>query len=412
MYLGRTKNPLLKDAAKTDAFIGELNVLQEEYGAEREQAYLVQLRIPYLQQPIEVDGLSLADWWPLGMFAVLAAAITLSMRQRVNAITVSWLALRTEDPLAKHSVIIRSDFRSGTLTESRAPEPRYFIYRERFTLQPEALVVYALVFGTLYLSISLESLYNPGLSHEITSTLWDYFAGIWFCFFVIFMLVCVTRRKYARVLEQLVGCPVYGRVSGTLRRFYAKVNGVSRRGSHRAWLNGNSWALVSGIVLPILALGCLALPWMEPGGVPGYRFLSSQVPSQLGDFDVFAELRTQLAFAIVFVVLCFVVAVVARRIPRRTTELLLTTERCIAVAVLALGGNLVFHFAMLQLAVDSIGFFGYVNSITPPSSPQLGPLVFTDPGYGLWIFLLLCLLLTLRSFCVRSTYPKDAIRGR
>lgn len=92
------RNPFAPTTPSKDIqFNIDFSELQRRYEEDRESAFLVNLHIPYLQDPVEINGLDLADWWPFGLIAIVAAVITLSMRQRVNAIAVAWLSSKTTE---------------------------------------------------------------------------------------------------------------------------------------------------------------------------------------------------------------------------------------------------------------------------------------------------------------------------
>jgi hypothetical protein len=384
------KSDLPSNTAKMLEFHSDLQSIQQAYYVDRRDSYVVAFKVPYLQEPISINGLTLADWWPFGIVALIAGALVFGLRERVNAIILSWFALRSSDASTGRGIIIRSDFRVGTLAKSASDSPA-FVYHRPLTVQPESLLIYALVVATIYLSFSFEMLYNPATSHEMMSTLLDYAASIWFFSTFVVIILGRTRKKYSRTLEQFVGHPVRGQISEQVHKFVSRCKHMARRlVSARSW---SKLKFVWAALLPLAALLCLALPWMDPNGVSGFRFLLSSPINPLGD-ELFTELRIQLTLAVLFVVLCLFSGIVRRRAPLgRLAPWLIKATRILGGTTLVLGGNLVFHFVLLDIAADEIGLFSTIKTSSRSWPIQRSSLIWTDPSDGFWLFLLLCIFL-------------------
>lgn len=271
---------------------------------------------------------------------------------------------------------------------------------------------------TLYLSFSFESFYNPVLSHRMNSTLFDYFAAVWFFLAVLSGLVWLTRRRYANSLERLIGCPVYGRISGRCLQLGGRATGTLNRLSHGyTWTNPEHLLLYSIMLTATMALSSLAAPWMYPGNVPGYRFLVMGSTPPIADAFVLSELRIQLGVAIVFVLSCFAASLIALWVRGEVIDLVWKGLASIGIVVVTLVGNLFFHCGMLELGVDTFGFwfgFGGPTSLSPAKPlnlKDLGPLSQSDPAYGLVIFSLLCVLLTICASFAKSL-PEQLVSAR
>jgi hypothetical protein len=109
-------------------------------------------------------------------------------------------------------------------------------------------------------------------------------------------------------------------------------------------------APISEGLFAIAALVCLCLPWMNPGRVRGYQFFLSTVPNPLND-DLYSELQAQLFFAILFIILCLIDWFLRTVLSRPKFGFLSKVRRFFGLLTVALLGNLVFHFAMLQVLV-------------------------------------------------------------
>lgn len=391
------KEDMAKDPLRVVHFCNELDALRNQFYDELEGAYIVHVRVPYLQDPVQVNGLTLADCWPFVLISIASAAFVLNMRERVNAIIVAWIAYSRKDSSATQDLIIHSDFVIGTLEEDLALNKKSVVYRRPLILQPESLLVYALVGATIYLSFSFGFFQNPANSYEMESTLLDYVALIWYFLVALGSLVWLTRKRYRDTLDRYIGMPVRGRISQRLER----LSGVWRRKFGRAlarrkWLRKIS--SMSEALVSIAALGCLYLPWMNPQRVRGYRFFLSTVPNNLDD-DLFYGLRVQLFFASLFVIICLVDWFVKAMLSRSSPIFLFKVRRFFGIATAILLGNLVFHFAMLQMLATELSerflLMPPWNLLARPHPVKNSSLIWTDPSYGFWLFLTLCLMLVI-----------------
>jgi hypothetical protein len=257
-------------------------------------------------------------------------------------------------------------------------------------IQPESLLVYALIGATMYLSFSLGVLDNPANSYEMESTLLDYVALIWFSLAALSALVWFTRKRYAETLEQYVGMPVRGRISQRLHRVAANLKGTFGNVLERhQWLRKVSEGLFA-----VAALACLYLPWMDPQRMRGYRFFLPTAPDSLSD-DLYFELQVQLFFATLFVVLSLIDWFVTTVLSRPKFGLLSKVRRFLGIGTVVLLGNLVFHILMLQMLAMEEGWLLPWNSLARPHPIKNSLLIWTEPAYGFWLFLTLCLILVM-----------------
>ena len=315
---------LTTDPTKTLGFCNELSPLRDEYFAALEPAYIVHVKMPYLQDPIEINGLSIADWWPFGLIAIVASAIVLKWREWVNAVIVAWISYSRNEVADKKDVIIHSDFLVGTLAKSSANRPR-MVYRKRWMIQPESLLVYTLIGITIYLSFSFGFFQNPANSYEMESVLFDYVAGIWFFLVILGCLVWSTRKHYVDSLRQYTGISIHGALT---ERFESAAGYLKRK---IKWvLTRRRWLLrISShydTLFAVLALICLRFPWMNPNQIRGYRFFLPDAPNNM-DSDLYLELQIQLYVAISFVVLCLIVSFVKTQRSGRVVRILRRLRR-------------------------------------------------------------------------------------
>lgn len=379
---------------KIYSFCSEKDALRDKFYAALGPAYIVHAKMPYLQDPVDINGITLANWWPFGLIAITASAIVLSMRERVNAVIVSWISYNRKATSAKSDLIVHSDFLVGTLEESPEFDPRCMVYHRPLMIQPESLLIYALVAATVYLSFTFGFFQNPA-SSEMESTLLDYVAFIWFFLTVMGSLVWRTRKRYKETLETCVGMPVRGGISQRTHRVVVR---------WRHWIEQASSKLGSlGYTRSIIGLSCIVgaglslfLVWMNPNGVRGYRFFSATTVSPFED-DMYSELRVQLCFAAIFVVVCLIDWIATTARSGKPFRLLFKVRRFLGISTLVLLGNLVFHFMLLQVLAQALAdrFLGMPswNSLARPHPIQNSPLIWMEPEHGFWFFLIFCFIL-------------------
>jgi len=332
-----------------------------------------------------ISGLKLADIYPFAIISILSATVIISRRERANAIVLSWLAREKDDLSTAKGVVIRANFKPGTLTEFRVLDGRWLVYRTPLVVHPDLLLTYSLLACILYYVFYLQASHNPVILHDTTSTLGDYLAILWWFLVLMVILLWRTWKYYSACLQDLVGTPICGRLRHGLFKLTDALNHrVLRVSNRRIWLKRIACAF--RLLVPIAALSSLALPWMEAwsGVWRGYRFLLPQRPSP-SPFSVtlepriYLELQIQLMVAVLFVAFYLVNCFLWRSVAQAWLIRILEVWRYLGIAIVLLAGNLILHLVMLEYG----GYVGVTNS-----------LVFAEPLYGFWIFVALCFVLS------------------
>lgn len=401
-HLGELKDTdaLKKTPGKWYQFYTELQAEGKSCDQQVTASYSVKIRVPYLVQPTSVDGLAIANLWPFVMIAIASAVFVFEMRERANALVLSWMAFGKPNAEQRELLRIRSDYRVGEMIERTFGNRKFLFYKSPLVIHPESLLTYALLGFTVYASISIAATHRIELSNEMRSVLFDYFSALWFFSAGMGYLVFRTRRYYHAQLESLVGRPVFGATRSRLfqpSRFFDEPFDPNRAPIDLRILSKleNVWKRrhvlpkwLEGILLPVAALASLALPWMQPGSVRGYNFLLGR--SNLDD-DLATELQYQLVLAIVFTLLCVVRTLTRCRISRQSFLILTEWVRRFGWGVILLVGNLVFHLFVLLFLVDALQLGALSLAATKP-------LIRTDPGIGLRIFCMLIVLIVISLF--------------
>lgn len=413
--------PWLYQPGKLRQFFDEFNDQQQQYEHDRAAAYAIELKVPYLESPVPVNALDFADIWPFVLISLLAAAAIFGMRERVNAVVLSYLSANPDERNSTEGISIRSDFRVGTLSNfEEHGHPRFF-YRSPLVLGPERLLVCALAVGTLYAVLEMESSYNPVLYHDMGSVLFDFLGAVWI--FLILMCACLwlTWKYYSACLQKRIGSPVWGRFIYSFARVRNNIRSLrDNLIQRRPWLR--AVALRSEAAIAFMALASVALPWIEQGHTRGFHLLLSQtagpaqqVPGYIHpvsfyhiDPGVYSEFQFQLIVALAFVVIGVIMGLTPRREEEknRWVRSVHKMQKVLGAATLLLGGNLLFHFVMLQDAASSMWFFPTVKVLLWQTDPIIATyttsLIWSDPAIGFWIFLILCIILTALAFRPRS----------
>jgi hypothetical protein len=117
--------------------------------------------------------------------------------------------------------------------------------------------------------------------------------------------------------------------------------------------------------------------------------------------SIFRDVRIQVTIAVVFLVLCTLHALFGFR-AKRLGMLLHQIRQLFAGCVFALSIYCVFYIALLEYEsvywvpwLDKLGYRGSANA-------KGYSMIWYDPAYGFWIFLVSCLLLVWLSFATRG----------
>lgn len=368
-------------------FLGEVQSEQDTCRQLIRSAYVVDVHLPYLVASISINGLTFVDFWPFIMIAMAAAFLGFHRREHTNAIVLAWLANAEPDTSSMQLLSVRSNYRVGELHEASLGNDRVFLYEIPLVIQPETLLLYALLVVTLYASLSLEGSHQIELSHEMPSVLSDYFAGLWLYSAALAYFLKKTWNYYDSRVEAVVGRPVLGRTRLWLAKRSRSIRSLGRRITQRLAGSLHPPRSVPEAALSLAALGSLALPWMRPGPIRGYPLLRGV---DTVDDDISTELQVQLIFAVAFILLCLVCSLLDGRISRQKSRWLRKWLSRYGLLVMVLVGNLLVHIVVLQLTASSDWWLitGHVL--------ETRPLITTDPAYGFLLFGCIVGWLTLR----------------
>ncbi len=377
---------------------------------ERLEAYRVPIRLPYLETSLRMNVLLAVDYWPFGLITVLAVIIVIGMRERVNAVILSWYLFTKPSSLDPAGLLVKSDFRIGSLEESKEGDRKVLVYKRPFIIYPESTLSIILWIGIAYSSVQILGVYDPTRAHPVDDILGDYYAGIWLFGWIAIFFLWLTQRFYSGKVSEVLGRQSRARFS----HFGFVVADLVRR-----WMKSAKWGLLAYRIFDILAafaaIGSLFLPWVIEDGTRGFRFLLERhtVPHEYGgpghtirlfqiEPTIFTELRFQLELAVAFIVACLVCACVWDEFSGRWRKYVSRFRLYAGVAVLLLAGNLVFHIAALNLQSQSYGGTPTVQIASPNVATFDYSLMYLDPAYGLWIFICFCVLLTFLSRLYRT----------
>jgi hypothetical protein len=384
--------------------------MESWFDEERLDAYRVPIRLPYLETSLGMNVLLAVDYWPFALITILAVIIVIGMRERSNALMLSWQSFLRPGGLDSTDLLVKSDFKIGRLEELPEGTHKVFVYKRPFIIYPEATLSAILWIGIAYSSIEILSVYDPTHTHPVDDILSDYYAAIWFfgCLTVFFLWL--TQRFYYGKVSEALGKPLRARFTHLGFVLIAYI---------RRWMIHANWRVRAfqffDTFVALAAIASLFLPWIIEGSKKGFRFLLRQptVPYEYGEpsrtirvFPIepttFTELRLQLAIAVCFAILCIACSstwhIMSERWRSNTSRLRLFS----GAVVLLLAGNLIFHILTLAIQAQSLGGIPTVQLISSNVGTIGYSMMYLDPAVGLWIFVSVCILLTIHSRFYKS----------
>jgi hypothetical protein len=399
-----------KSAEKLLEFTIDQQNMESWFDQERLGAYRVPIRLPYLETSLGMNVLLAVDYWPFALITILAVIIVIAMRERSNALMLSWQSFLKPSELDSTDLSVKSDFKIGHLEELPEGSHKVFVYKRPFIIYPEATLSAILWIGIAYSSIQILSVYDPTHTHPVDDILRDYYAAIWFFGCTTVLFLWLTRRFYYRKVAEAVGKPLRARFTHLGFVLIAHI---------RRWMTHANWRVRAFLsfdtLIALAAIACLFLPWIVEGGKKGFYFLLKQptVPYEYGEpsrtirvFPIepttFTELRLQLAIAVSFAIVCVACSCTWQVMSGRWRSYTSRLRLFLGAAVLLLAGNLIFH--ILALAIQARSFWGIptVQLISFNVGTVGYSLMYLDPAVGLWIFVFVCILLTIHSWFYKS----------
>jgi hypothetical protein len=231
--------------------------MESWFDQERLDAYRVPIRLPYLETSLGMNVLLAVDYWPFALITILAAIIVIGMRERSNALMLSWQSFLKPSGLDSTDLLVKSDFKIGHLEELPEGTHKVFVYKRPFIINPEATLSALLWIGILYSSIQILSVYDPTHTHPVDDILSDYYAAIWFFGCVTVFFLWRTQRSYCGKVSEALGKPARARFTHL---------GFVLIGYIRRWTMYAKWRVRAFLsfdtLVALAAIASLFLPWV------------------------------------------------------------------------------------------------------------------------------------------------------
>ncbi len=337
-------------AAKERAFYRTVQAELEAYDRKRREAFLVELSLPYLVTRVSVNALAVADIWPVCVLVILVVVALLRSQQHCYEVILSSCVGARRDSRERARVLARSEFYAGTLRAHNEHGEVTWLYERPLTVLPATLFLDALLVAIVLASLAMLGRYDPTAHHPTQSIIFSYYSLLWCLLVAATAAGWMAHKYYMQRLADALG----GRVESQ-RLFWLRAS--LRRWATRMVRTFGVADRLLGIV-SIVALSTLAMPWVQPLVIRGYKFLWRQTPISVTstadttivllpiDPRIFFEMRLHVAVACVFLLACALRWLVPTRwnVVKRASSVI---ERYLAYVVLFAAGN----FFLYELVV-------------------------------------------------------------
>lgn len=379
-------SPLLKSdpkatevAAKFERRAVELNDLIEQ----RRRCFDFSVAVPGTKADVTLNALWILEIWPFGVLFLTIFLLVVNARQRTFEIIQAHVIQNDNSDLSGIAAA-RADFLGGKLEEISQGGTTALVYKRNAALLPEPLLTFGLWCFFVYSCFSLFPSVDFPNSYGSDSTLW----GIHTLFVVGMTIAALSLWHSWRFYDLQV------------------INVLKRPVLHR-WSKARRWLQTLGsnkqlhaIALALIVIS-LFIPWDSPSNLRGGQFFWIQKPTKISGslvfFSVppriFHEFQFQLAIAM-FLILFSLVA----RITRRRFRWVSWISRVLSLASVVLIANMLAYWTLLDFRSDRETVRAAMTMIFGSdgiTGPRALPLVFHEPAFGIWLFMLSLLFICL-----------------
>lgn len=351
----------------------------DAYDAKRRDAFPLQIQLSseYSGSNVTLDGHLAAELLPFCVLIVFSIIFVLGYQQTSYKRQLLSLLANSDESGDRPIRIARGQFFAGL---GRDSDTKFF---REVSLSPEALAI-----GSLYLLLAVSFaavtyLVVSDLIHLTDSLFFSYPFALLASGFAVAIFLVKTHRRYDELFAK------------TARKRRSKLDYEIVR-----------WAEIGLAAIGFLSL---ALPWAKGAAfLRGYNFLIAQRGvTQTGpvivypiDPSIFIELRLQVWFAVLFILLCATHVVFKFRRSRQADRFFAKARYLMGFPVLLLSLNYLAFMAILQYGGSRLDANPWVSLFSnfSASAPEYGnPMNSYDPAYGFVLFLMCCFGLFLLS---------------
>jgi hypothetical protein len=369
-----------------------------DYDAQRHAAYHldIQLSSGYSSSTIIVNALTIAKTIPFCIFAIWAVVLILDFQQSAYKRQLRVLVRKkTGNDLSE--VMTETQFFAAPLDRDPSRPEKYL------AMSPVDLaIVGGLGVALILLTVRIVSSFLLNLVQLTDSIVSGYPFALYVSLILLVGVIIITHKSYAEFFEP--------------KSEDKKYNSAWQPSRASKWLT---------LIAALTACISIAFPWVTEGTgygkfFRGFEFLLAQRPTgKLLNYTtyafspaIFRDVRIQITIALAFLAVCLLDALVGfSRTKRLALPLPLhQVRRLLAACVFVLSTYYVWYMAFLQYKsvhwvpwLDKAGYQG------PPGAKGYSMLWY-NPAYGFWIFLLCCWFLIWLSLATKTKRLNTWIR--
>jgi hypothetical protein len=357
-----------------------------DYDAQRYAAYRLQIQLSsaYSGSTIIVNALTVAKTIPFCVFVILAVVSIFGFEQSAYRRQLRVLARKkTGNDLSE--MMTETQFFATPLDRDPSHPEKYL------AMSPVDLAIGALGVALILLLVGIVSTFLLNLVHLTDSIVLSYPFALYASLILLIGVMAITYKSYAECFQP--------------RPEHKKYNSNWQPSRESKCLT---------LTAVLTACASLAFPWATQGEggdfFRGFEFLLTQRPTgKLFNYTtyalspaIFRDVRIQVTVALAFLAVCVLDALAGFPRTKRLALLLHQLRRLLAACVFVLSIYYLWYMAFLEYEsvywvpwLDKTGYQG-------PAWAKGYPMLFYNPAYGFWIFLLCCWLLVWISFATKT----------
>lgn len=354
----------------------------EKYDMERREAYRLQFQLSSenSSSTITVNALTAAEVVPFCVLVVFTLVVILGFQQAAYRRQLRLLLGKRSDD-ALYQITAETQFFAAPIRQGTPHLAKLL------QLSPSGLAIAALSVANLLLLLDVISNLTLAFVHLTGSIIGSYTFALYAFAFLLGYALVVTRRSYFENDQS--------------------DSGHRCEGSAKPSPKYSTWVTVSFASLAIISL---AFRWTTEsafgsGPFRGFEFLLNQHPTgHIFNYTtyalsppIFRDVRIQATVAVTFILICVLDSLFHARRTKPLLMFLHEIRRFLAVCVLGLSVYFLAYLGTLQYEsvywvpwLDTFAYQGWKNA-------KGSPMIFYNPTYGFWIFLVCCLSLVLLS---------------
>ncbi len=391
------------------------------------ETFGIQATVPYVKTHALDARFIGRNAWPFLLVGLVVVLLMTHSRRRAYEQILAYRSSGAHDEPARRAL---AEFFVRKLSKCPNGGCGVRVYAKVPILLPESGVLLILLAALAWESLGLFGILDPIVAQDFDSLFFGYFPFLWLAVWIGAVLVAGARKYFARSVTAVVGSPVVGagfhRLLHKLPRQTAYLfSPLPNARTIRAWL---------ATAIAVVGLVSLAFPWVHPWQMRGFEIFAKETPAtpaQLApfflsgvdkvvlpiDLDRLFELRLLVAAGIALLLLIAMTTIVDLKSKRKKLKRILgKTVRFASWGALLLAGDVVSGLELLELRAEAWMIPLSRADILKAGAPGGLPLMYSDPDYGAWIFIVCCVVLAffaiLGAKAFRTNFRRKPIRNQ